>query len=145
MVVKDANGGACVANISVSTSEKKWLFNEIYKTIFMTLYSEETIKHNCLILTDEDCAKYKPVVNAIKTIKTYKNTTHMICVFHAVAKKFKEVLFPSLPHNKCSKNLSPLGEKYGEKLCAMCFFTCILVNERCFIPFDFYMAAVPVQ
>ncbi len=43
MVVKDADGEAHIGNISVLPSEKKWVFNEIYKTMFITLYGKETI------------------------------------------------------------------------------------------------------
>ncbi len=68
---------------------KKWVFNEVYKIILITLYVEESIKCNHLILTDKDSAKYEPVVNAVKTTKTYNNTTHMLCVFHALAKNSK--------------------------------------------------------
>ncbi len=42
MVVKDTNGEAHVGNISVLPSEKKWVFNEIYKTMFITMHDEET-------------------------------------------------------------------------------------------------------
>ncbi len=81
--------------------------------------------------------------------------THIqaLCL-HAMAKKFKEVVFPSLPHNKGSKKLSPLGELYGEKLCAICFSHAFLwIKDISYVFFlhtklrksDFYMAAVPVQ
>ena len=129
MVVKDANGEAHVGNISVLPSEKKWVFNEIYKTIFIKLYGEETIKRNRLILTDEDSAEYEPVVNAIKTTEAYKKTTHMLCVFHALAKKFKEVVYPTLPHMKGGNNLSPLGEKYGENVFWQ-FLSYVLFSEH---------------
>ena len=46
MVVKDANGETHVGNISVLPSEKKWVFNEIYQTIFVSLYGETTMKRN---------------------------------------------------------------------------------------------------
>ncbi len=54
MVLKDANGEAHIGNISVLQSEKRWVFNEIFKTIFIKLYGDSTICQNCLILTDED-------------------------------------------------------------------------------------------
>ena len=59
MVVKDANGETHVGNISVLPSEKKWVFNEIYQTIFVSLYGETTMNRNRLMLTDEDTALYE--------------------------------------------------------------------------------------
>ena len=38
MVLKDANGEAHIGNISVLPSEKRWVFNEIFKTVFIALY-----------------------------------------------------------------------------------------------------------
>ncbi len=57
MVLKDANGEAHIGNISVLPSEKHWVFNEIFKTVFTESYGESTICCNCLILTDKDRAE----------------------------------------------------------------------------------------
>lgn len=124
MVVKDANGETHIGNISVLPSEKKWVFNEVIRTIFITLYGTETIKRNRLILTDEDSAEYEPVMNAINTTNAYSNSSHMLCVFHALAKKFKEMVYPKLPHDK-SGGLTEIGLKYG----TYCFFLPYFITQ----------------
>ncbi len=46
MVVKDTNGETHVGNISVLPSEKKWVFNKMFKRVFVELYGEHTICRN---------------------------------------------------------------------------------------------------
>jgi len=113
MVVKDANGESHIGNISVLPSEKKWVFNEIFKTVFLELYGEHTIQRNQLMLTDEDTAFYEPIMESIASLPCYEGSEHMLCMFHALAKKFKEIVYPKLPHKKCGKVLDERGEKYG--------------------------------
>ncbi len=38
IVLKDANGEAHIGNISVLPSEKNWVFNEIFRTVFMLIW-----------------------------------------------------------------------------------------------------------
>ncbi len=113
MVLKDANGEAHIGNISVLPSEKRWVFNEIFKTVFTKLYGESTIRCNRLMLTDEDSAEVEPIMNSIATIDAYHGSAHMLCMFHALAKKFKELVYPKLPHEPCGNELNECGEKYG--------------------------------
>ena len=113
MVVKDANGESHIGNISILPSEKKWVFNEIFKTVFLELYGEHTIKRNNLMLTDEDAAAYEPIMESIASMDCYDGSKHMLCMFHALAKKFKEIVYPKLPHDKSGKLLNDRGEKYG--------------------------------
>ena len=37
----------------------------------------------------------------------------MLCMFHALAKKFKELVYPKLPHDAGGTMLNDKGEKYG--------------------------------
>ncbi len=37
----------------------------------------------------------------------------MLCMFHALAKKFKELVYPKLPHEQGGNKLNERGEKYG--------------------------------
>ena len=113
MVLKDANGEAHIGNISVLPSEKRWVFNEIFKTVFIELYGESTIRRNRLMLTDEDSAEVEPIMNSIATIDAYRGSVHMLCMFHALAKKFKELVYPKLPHEPGGNKLNECGEKYG--------------------------------
>ncbi len=46
MIVKDNNRETHVGNISVLPSEKKWVFNEMFKHVFVELYGEHTICRN---------------------------------------------------------------------------------------------------
>ena len=124
MVVKDANGETHIGNVCVLPSEQKWVFNEIYKTIFVSLYGETTMKRNRLMLTDEDTCAYEPVLDAIKNTETYANSELMLCMFHALAKKFKEMVFPHLPHDKSGKKLTERGEAYGTSSFTLCFLFC---------------------
>ncbi len=68
MVLKDANGEGHIGNISVLPSEKCWVFNEIFQTVFTKFYGESMICCNCLMLTDEDSAEVEPIMNSIATI-----------------------------------------------------------------------------
>ncbi len=113
MVLKDASGEAHIGNISVLPSEKRWVFNEIFKTVFIELYGESTIRRNRLMLTDEDSAEVEPIMNSIATIDAYHGSAHMLCMFHALAKKFKELVYPKLPHDVGGNKLNECGEKYG--------------------------------
>ncbi len=90
------------------------MFNKIIQTIFISLNGEDTIKQNQLIVTDEDSAEYEPTVNVIKTTEGYAKSSHMLCIFHALAKKFKETVYPTLLHEKDGKNLSQASLKYGK-------------------------------
>jgi hypothetical protein len=113
MVLKDANGEAHIGNISVLPSEKRWVFNEIFKTVFTKLYGESMIHRNRLMLTDEDSAEVEPIMNSIATIDAYHGSAHMLCMFHALAKKFKELVYPKLPHEPGGNKLNDCGKKYA--------------------------------
>ena len=113
MVVKDANGEAHIGNICILPSEKRWVFNEIFKTVFIELYGDATIRRNRLMLTDEDSAEVEPIMNSIATLEAYSRSEHMLCMFHALAKKFKELVYPKLPHDSGGSMLNDKGEKYG--------------------------------
>ncbi len=61
IVLENAIGEACIGNISVLPSEKHWVFNEIFKTVFTELYGESRICCNCLMLTDKDSAEVESI------------------------------------------------------------------------------------
>ncbi len=62
--------------------------------VFIFLYNIEYIKHNKLILIDEDSADYEQVINAIKTTKAHSNSTNICCALHARRKKFNGLSYP---------------------------------------------------
>ncbi len=79
----------------------------------MELYGKSTIHCNRLMLTDEDSAEVEPILNYIATIDVYHGSVHMLYMFHALTKKFKELVYPKLPHEPGGNKLSECGEKYG--------------------------------
>ncbi len=113
MVDKDTNGESHIGNISALPSEKKGVFNEMFKHVFVELFGEHTVCRNFLMLTDEDSAPYKPIMDSIATRVEYQQIKHMLCMFHAIAKKFKEKIYPQLPHLQGEYKLNYNGEKYG--------------------------------
>ncbi len=98
MIVKDNNRETHVGNISVLPFEKKWVFNEMFKHVFVELYGEHTIRKNFLMLTDKDSAAYEPIMNSIATRFEYQQSKHMLSMFHDIAQKFKEKIYLQLPH-----------------------------------------------
>ncbi len=80
MIMKGANGEAHFGNISVLPSKKRWVFNEIFKTVFIELYGESTIRCNHLMLMDEDSAEVEPVMNSIAMIDAYHGCTYALYV-----------------------------------------------------------------
>ncbi len=88
MVVKDTNGETHIGNICVLPSEKKWVFNEMFKCVFVEHYGEHMI---CWIFW---CQLTKTVLHTnpqwtpfLQGLKINKENT---CMFHVMAKKFKE-------------------------------------------------------
>ncbi len=53
-------------------------------------------------------------MNSTATIDAYNGSVHMLCMFHALAKKFKEVVYPKLPLEPGGNKLNEYDEKYGE-------------------------------
>ncbi len=113
MVLKDANGEAHIGNISVLPSQKRWVFNDIFNNVFTELNGESTICCNCLILTDKDTAEVESIMNTIVMIDAYHGSEHLFCMFHALANKFKELVFPKLLHEPGGKKLNEHCEKHG--------------------------------
>ncbi len=97
MVVKDTNGETQVDNISVLLFEKKWVFNEMFKHIFVEFYEEHMICRNFSMLTDKDSAAYDPIINSIATRVEHQQNNHMLRMSHALAKKLKEKSIPKCP------------------------------------------------
>ncbi len=75
------------------------------------------------MLTDEDSAEVEPLMKSIATIDAYCGSVHMLCMFHALAKKFKELVYPKLPHEPGGNKLNECGKK---KRYVLLFFLTIL-------------------
>ena len=117
MIVKDANGHTFVGNVTIVPSGQRWVYAMIYKKIFIELYGEVTISRNRLALTDDDVAEWGPLDDCIASIKCWKNSQHMLCVFHAVTMQYFEKIHPKLPHRgkigSKSRSLTKKGKQYG--------------------------------
>ena len=131
MVVKDANGQTFVGNATVIPSGRRWVYQKIYSHFFLQLYGEVTIGRNRLALTDDDNAEHGPFDNCIETMDCYKNSRHMLCVFHALVMQFHADVYPKLPHKPGqNKELTELGGEYGASNISVHFgFTFILQNN----------------
>ncbi len=76
----------------------------------MELYGYSTICYNCLMLMDEDNEEVEPIMNSIATMDAYCGSVHKLCMFHALAKKFKELVYPKLPHKPGGNKLNECGK-----------------------------------
>ena len=97
----------------VSYLQRNVGFSMKYLRLFSWLHGESTICPNCLLLTDKNSAEVQPIMNSFATIDVYHGSVHMLCMFHALAKKFKELVYPKLPHEPGGNKLNECGEKYG--------------------------------
>ncbi len=52
-------------------------------------------------------------MNSIATIDAYNGSAQMLCMFHTLAKKSKELVYPKFPHEPDGNKLNECGEKYG--------------------------------
>ena len=86
---------------------------KIFQIAFLELYGADTFKRNRLCLTDEDICEFGPSDNCIATMQAWCKTRYMLCVFHALLKRYKELVYPKLPHTRDRKKLTKTGEKYG--------------------------------
>ncbi len=65
------------------------------------------------MLTVEDSVEVEPIMNSIAIIDAYHGSVHMFCMFYALVKKFKKLVYPKLPHEPGGNKLNECGEKYG--------------------------------
>ena len=114
MVVKSACGSSFIGNATFLPCGKKWVFMKIFQISFLELYGVETLRRNRLCLTDEDICEFGPLDNCIATMRAWCLSRHMLCVFHALLKRYKELVYPMLPHTKDRKKLTKIGESYGK-------------------------------
>lgn len=89
-----------------------WVFRMATRVIFASHYGPITLQRNRLTLSDEDKAKCKTFTNNSKIDSNYKNSKHMLCVFHAIWNSFQENKRTRLPRNS-SGNLTAVGRTYG--------------------------------
>ena len=110
MVVKSACGSSFIGNATFLPCGKKWVFMKIFQIAFLELYVLDTLQWNRLCLTDEGICEFGPLDNCIATMVAWSFTRHMLCVFYALLKRYKELVYPKLPHNKGRKKLTKTGE-----------------------------------
>ena len=100
MVVKDGNGKTFVGNITIVTSQQRWVFMKIYQTFFVYLYGTVTVSRFQLAVTDDDVSAHGPFDCLIKTQSCYTNCVHMLCVFHGLIMMFHTNVYHLLPHKR---------------------------------------------
>ena len=113
MVVKAAWGSTFIGNATFIPSGKKWVFLKKNQYAFVALYGNATISRNHLCLTDKDFSEFGPLDNCIATMTVWSFTMHTLCVFHALSKRYKELVHPHLPRMRSNKKLlTRIGEIY---------------------------------
>ena len=90
MAIRWPTGETFPGNLTVIPSGKRWIFHCIYQHAFLALYGRETCSRNRLSLCDEDDSEYGPFENCIETVKEFKDSRLMLCLFHAIWQVFKK-------------------------------------------------------
>ena len=67
---------------------------------------------NCLVLTDEEDAEYRPFESLIATNDKFKSSKVMLCIFHAIWQPFKRDIYvdPQMETNSIRKRGLPIWE-----------------------------------
>jgi hypothetical protein len=110
--VQSASGDTLPVNVTIIPSAHKWVFNAIYQLAFPSLYSSNVCSMNCLVLTDEDEAKYAPFQSAIATMPEFSKSNVLLCTFHGIWQSFKKDLYPLLDQNPNGQLLGMLMLHY---------------------------------
>ncbi len=74
---------------------------------------------NCLVLTDEEDAEYRPFKTTIATHESFKCSSVMLCIFHAIWQPFKKEIYLLLPRKLSPDKpveLSDIGRMWGTYL-----------------------------
>jgi hypothetical protein len=113
MAVHSASGDTLLGNLTIISSEQKWVFHAIYHYAFPHLYSSEVCLRNRLVLTNEDTSQFKPFESLISTTNIFKLSKVMICTFHGIWMVFKKAIF-------LNKGKSKYAQIYGEIMFPIC-------------------------
>jgi len=60
---------------------------------------------NCLVLTDEEDAEYRPFESLIAMNDKYKSSKVMLCIFHAIWQPFNVIYIICVQGNQKRENL----------------------------------------
>jgi hypothetical protein len=97
MAVRTPCGKSFPGNFSIIPSSKKWVFHAIFRLAFLELYGDKVCSMNCLVLTDEEDAEYRPFESLIATNDKFKSSKVMLCIFHAMWQPFKRDIYTLCP------------------------------------------------
>ena len=97
MAVRTPWGKSFPGNFSIIPSSKKWVFHAIFHLAFLELYGDKVCSMNCLVLTDEEDAEYRPFESLIATNDKFKSSKVMLCIFHAMWQPFKRDIYTLCP------------------------------------------------
>ena len=87
-------------------------YTMIYRNLFHNLHGEVTISRNKLCLPVDDTAEWGPLEDCIKTVSCWKESLHMLCMFHALKLVYYGFFHPKLP--KYKGNVTQKGKAFGE-------------------------------
>jgi hypothetical protein len=96
MAICTSSGTTLPGNLTVISSEKKWVFHAIYQLAFSKLYSNEVCSQDRVVITDEDEAEYRSFESVIETSEVFSRSKVMICTFHGVWMAFKKDVLAQL-------------------------------------------------
>ncbi len=110
MAVRTPSGRTFPGNFTIIPSAQKWVFHAIFRL---------ACSLNRLVLTDEEDAEYCSFETMIATHDSFKTSTVMLCIFHAIWQPFKKEIYMVLPRKSASDKpveLSDVGRTWGMSL-----------------------------
>jgi hypothetical protein len=116
MAVRTPSGRTFPGNFTIIPSTKKWVFHAIFCLAFTSLYGEQVCSMNHLVLTDEEDTEYCSFETMIATHDSFKSSTVMLCIFHAIWQPFKKEIYMVLSRKSSPDQpveLSDVGRKWG--------------------------------
>ena len=119
MAVRTPSGRTFPGNFTIIPSAQKWVFHAIFRLTFTSLYGEQVCSLNRLVLTDEEDAEYCSFETMIATHDSFKTSTVMLCIFHAIWQPFRKEIYMVLPRKSASDKpveLSDVGRAWGMSL-----------------------------
>ena len=90
------------------------------------LYGNVCISPLLLALTNNDSVEHDSFDICVQTGDCYKNSVHILCMFHGVVMKFHKRVYTLLPHKRGTKVLTAKGE-----LCGKSVPICLLYVKNC--------------
>jgi hypothetical protein len=120
MAVWTSSGTTLPGNLTIMPSEQKWVLHAIYQLAFPELYCNEVCSQNCVVITDEDEAKYQSFESVIKMSEVFLRSRVMICTFHGIWIAFKKDVLALLDESEHRKIYGKLHHLYTNLYLPIC-------------------------